>query len=241
MEFSLQIRKVDPIVDSRRKHTKPTYLAALLACPALSSTNMPNAYIVTAVRSAGGKKNGRLREWHPISLGAAVLDALVERSGIDASLVDDVIVGCVSQVRGVSAQPQGGTFGVVLVASGCARSALWRPPPFCAPPFVWSLATNFCCNLYIYVLRPSELTGWRPGWQHRAQHGSCLVEDPRVCAGHVRGPSVRLVAAGDPLRCPGRDVGRAGRRHRRGGGAHDFGSHRIQRRGLIQGRSLVPF
>tara|TARA_B100000780_G_C21076065_1_gene433178 strand:- start:130 stop:1386 length:1257 start_codon:yes stop_codon:yes gene_type:complete len=59
-----------------------------------------DAYIVSAVRTAGAKKNGRLREWHPISLGAAVLDAIVERTGIDASLIDDVIVGCVSQVGG---------------------------------------------------------------------------------------------------------------------------------------------
>ena len=49
------------------------------------------------VGTAGGKKNGRLREWHPISLGAAALDAIVERTGIDASKIDDVIVGCVSQ------------------------------------------------------------------------------------------------------------------------------------------------
>jgi hypothetical protein len=52
-----------------------------------------DAYIVGAVRTAGAKKNGRLREWHPISLGAAVLDALVDRTGIDASQIDDVIVG----------------------------------------------------------------------------------------------------------------------------------------------------
>jgi acetyl-CoA acetyltransferase family protein len=61
---------------------------------------MPNAYIVTAVRSAGGKKNGRLSKWHPITLGAAVLDGLVEKAGIEASLVDDVIAGCVSQNGG---------------------------------------------------------------------------------------------------------------------------------------------
>jgi len=59
-----------------------------------------DAYIVCAVRTAGAKKNGRLREWHPISLGASVLDALVDRTGIDASLIDDVIVGCVSQTGG---------------------------------------------------------------------------------------------------------------------------------------------
>lgn len=61
---------------------------------------MPQAYIVEAVRTAGGKAKGRLREWHPISLGAAVLDAVVERSGIDGALIDDVIVGCVSQTGG---------------------------------------------------------------------------------------------------------------------------------------------
>eukprot|EP00040_Diaphanoeca_grandis_P016965 m.87990 g.87990 ORF g.87990 m.87990 type:complete len:413 (+) comp26143_c0_seq1:55-1293(+) len=61
---------------------------------------MPNAYIVSAVRCAGGKKNGRLSKWHPISLGAAVLDGLIEKTNIDASLIDDVIVGCVAQSGG---------------------------------------------------------------------------------------------------------------------------------------------
>jgi acetyl-CoA C-acetyltransferase len=50
---------------------------------------MPNAYIVEAVRTAGGKNNGRLREFHPISLGASVIDALVDRTGIDGVHVDD--------------------------------------------------------------------------------------------------------------------------------------------------------
>lgn len=59
---------------------------------------MPNAYIVEAVRTAGARQGGRLREWHPISLGAAVIDSLVDRTGIDGALVDDVIVGCVTQV-----------------------------------------------------------------------------------------------------------------------------------------------
>ena len=58
---------------------------------------MPSAYIVECCRTAGGKKNGRLSKWHPISLGAAVLDAVVERSGIDGKHIDDVIVGCVTQ------------------------------------------------------------------------------------------------------------------------------------------------
>ena len=59
---------------------------------------MTEAYICAAVRSAGGRKNGRLSKIHPIDLGAAVVDALVEKSGIDPEAVDDLIFGCVSQV-----------------------------------------------------------------------------------------------------------------------------------------------
>jgi len=50
------------------------------------------------VRTAGGRRGGALREWHPADLGAAVLNALVERSGIDPAAVEDVIAGCVSQI-----------------------------------------------------------------------------------------------------------------------------------------------
>ena len=57
-----------------------------------------NAYIVSAVRTAGGKKNGSLSLWHPADLGAKVLDELVLQTGIDPSLIDDVIFGCVDQV-----------------------------------------------------------------------------------------------------------------------------------------------
>ncbi len=59
---------------------------------------MSTAYIVDALRTAGGKREGALKDWHPVSLGAAVLDALVERTGIDPVTIDDVIVGCVSQI-----------------------------------------------------------------------------------------------------------------------------------------------
>ena len=57
-----------------------------------------NAYIIDAMRTAGGKRDGALREWHPVSMGAAVLDALVERIGVDPAAIDDVITGCVGQV-----------------------------------------------------------------------------------------------------------------------------------------------
>jgi acetyl-CoA C-acetyltransferase len=59
---------------------------------------MADAYSVEAVRTAGGRRNGAMREWHPADLGAAVLNALVGRSGIDPAVVEDVIAGCVSQI-----------------------------------------------------------------------------------------------------------------------------------------------
>ena len=59
---------------------------------------MPNAVIVDAVRTAGGKRNGKLSGWHPVDLAAETLKALVERNDLDPALVDDVIMGCVMQV-----------------------------------------------------------------------------------------------------------------------------------------------
>jgi acetyl-CoA C-acetyltransferase len=58
---------------------------------------MGEAYIVAAIRTAGGRRNGRLAEWHPADLGAEVLNSLVERAEIDPAAVEDVIVGCVTQ------------------------------------------------------------------------------------------------------------------------------------------------
>ncbi|HZU68876.1 MAG TPA: thiolase family protein [Ktedonobacteraceae bacterium] len=56
------------------------------------------AVIVEAVRTAVGRRNGRLKDWHPVDLLAQTLSALVQRTGINAGSVDDVIIGCVSQV-----------------------------------------------------------------------------------------------------------------------------------------------
>ena len=56
------------------------------------------AYIVSAVRTPGGKKNGSLSDWHPADMGAAVLDELVMQTGVDPKDIDDVIFGCVDQV-----------------------------------------------------------------------------------------------------------------------------------------------
>ena len=60
---------------------------------------MGNAYIVGAVRTPGGRKKGKLSQWHPTDLGALVLDELVQRTGVEPELIDDVIFGCVSQSR----------------------------------------------------------------------------------------------------------------------------------------------
>src|SRR4029079_18848267 len=59
---------------------------------------MATAVIVDAVRTAGGKRNGKLSGWHPADLAAEVLKALAERNDLDPALVEDVIMGCVMQV-----------------------------------------------------------------------------------------------------------------------------------------------
>jgi len=58
---------------------------------------MPAAVIVDAVRTPLGRRNGALKDWHPVDLLAHVLRSLVERNDLDPALVDDVIAGCVSQ------------------------------------------------------------------------------------------------------------------------------------------------
>jgi acetyl-CoA acyltransferase len=58
---------------------------------------MRHAYVVDAVRSPIGKRNGGLRGWHPVDLSAVVVEELVRRTGVDPERVDDVIWGCVSQ------------------------------------------------------------------------------------------------------------------------------------------------
>ncbi len=59
---------------------------------------MSEAYIVGAVRSPVGKRNGGLSAVHPVDLAAQVLRELIARTAVDPSAVDDVIMGCVSQV-----------------------------------------------------------------------------------------------------------------------------------------------
>ena len=59
---------------------------------------MPSAVIVDAVRTPLGRRNGKLKDWHPVDLAAHTLRTLVERNDLDPAVVDDVIMGCVSQV-----------------------------------------------------------------------------------------------------------------------------------------------
>src|SRR5580698_6620966 len=59
---------------------------------------MPEAYIVEAVRTPVGKKNGGLAGVHPADLGAHILTALVERTGIDPAAVEDVVFGCLDTI-----------------------------------------------------------------------------------------------------------------------------------------------
>lgn len=58
---------------------------------------MEDAVIVEAVRTPLGKRNGKLKDVHPVVLGAGVLREVVGRAGIEPGLVQDVIFGCVTQ------------------------------------------------------------------------------------------------------------------------------------------------
>lgn len=58
---------------------------------------MADAYIVAAARTAGGRRKGALTGVHPADLGATILNALIDRSGVDPAAIEDVIVGCVTQ------------------------------------------------------------------------------------------------------------------------------------------------
>jgi acetyl-CoA acyltransferase len=59
---------------------------------------MREAVIVEAVRTPIGRRNGKLKEVHPVVLGSQVLQELIRRAGIDPDQVDDVVFGCVTQV-----------------------------------------------------------------------------------------------------------------------------------------------
>ena len=53
---------------------------------------MAEAYIVAVGRTAGGRRDGKLKEWHPADLAGKVIDELLDRSGADPEMVEDVIM-----------------------------------------------------------------------------------------------------------------------------------------------------
>ncbi len=59
---------------------------------------METAVIIDTIRTPLGRRNGKLKEWHAVDLAAETLKAIVDRTGIDPALIDDVIMGCVMQV-----------------------------------------------------------------------------------------------------------------------------------------------
>src|ERR671933_1595266 len=73
---------------------------------------MADAFIVEAVRSPVGRRGGGLAEVHPADLGAHVLRALMERTGVDPAEIDDVLWGCVGQMG-----PQASNIGRTTVLS----------------------------------------------------------------------------------------------------------------------------
>jgi acetyl-CoA C-acetyltransferase len=73
---------------------------------------MPDAFVVGAVRSPVGRRNGSLAAIHPADLGAHVLRALVDRTGVDPGEIDDVLWGCFGQMG-----PQASNIGRTTVLS----------------------------------------------------------------------------------------------------------------------------
>ncbi|NLD84981.1 MAG: acetyl-CoA C-acetyltransferase, partial [Actinomycetales bacterium] len=64
----------------------------------MTSVTGREAYVIDAVRTPVGKRGGSLADQHPADLGAHVIKAVVERTGIDPEVVDDVIFGCVDTI-----------------------------------------------------------------------------------------------------------------------------------------------
>ncbi len=58
---------------------------------------MAEAFIVAASRTAGGRRGGKMKDWHPVSMAAQILNDLVRKVDADPAMVEDVIMGCVSQ------------------------------------------------------------------------------------------------------------------------------------------------
>ena len=88
---------------------------------------MTTAVIVDAIRTPLGRRNGKLKDWHPVDLAAETLKALQERNDLDPSVVDDVVMGCVMQVGEQAAEASEGSLRDLAVALRAASVAS-KPP-----------------------------------------------------------------------------------------------------------------
>ena len=92
---------------------------------------MAEAFIVDAIRTPVGKRNGGLSKVHPADLGAHVLQQLVTRNGIDPLLVEDVVFGCVDTIGPqavTSRAPAGSPRGCPTKSPGRRSIASAAPP-----------------------------------------------------------------------------------------------------------------
>ena len=83
---------------SRRRHGEGTLIDTAYLGRQKKETHMATAVIVDAIRTPLGKRNGKLKDWHPVDLAAHTLKALMDRNNFDPALIEDVIMGCVMQV-----------------------------------------------------------------------------------------------------------------------------------------------
>jgi acetyl-CoA acyltransferase len=81
----------------RHPDEKFDWISDMLCWQQPRGAGMSNAVIVDAVRTPVGRRNGVYKDYHPVDLASRPLEALVERNNIDPSLIDDVIMGTVSQ------------------------------------------------------------------------------------------------------------------------------------------------
>ena len=83
---------------SRQRHGEGTLTDTAYLGRQIKETHMATAVIVDAIRTPLGKRNGKLKDWHPVDLAAHTLKALMDRNNFDPALIEDVIMGCVMQV-----------------------------------------------------------------------------------------------------------------------------------------------
>src|SRR5258707_1067673 len=91
--------------------------------------NMREVVIVEAVRSPIGRRNGKLKDVHPVVLGSLVLKEIVKRAGITPDQVEDVVFGCVSQAGEQSLNIARGVESMTRVPMGSNAMSPGSPFP----------------------------------------------------------------------------------------------------------------